>query len=530
MRPATQRRWFWPGVFAACVVVAGARSIALGKDANWDLRNYHWHNAWALLNGRIGVDVAPAQLQTYYNPLGDLPFYGLVHLLQDPRAVAFAMGTYVAVGVFFLLRILALLFPFDRSKANGAIWIGCAALVGLTGAAGTAAWGSTMNEWNSAALALAAVWLAVRAAVESEERRPCACAAAGFLMGCAVGLKLTYGIFAAGLLAGCLGFGTLEARLKRPLTSAAFMALGFLATYGWWGWILWREFENPFFIYFNGIFRSAWWEPFDFFDRNFGPRDWRQWIFFPIYFARRSLLVGEVAFRDYRLAALLLLAIAAWITSRARNLRENPNAPAPPAGPLDAGWRVLALFTLVSYLAWLKLFGIYRYLVPLEALSGALIIGCVLYILRRGRWQLAVTVALTLALVGTTRHGGWGRINFGSTYFDVAAPELPANSLVIMGYGHPMAYAAPFFRPGTRFVSPANNFMNVQQRNRLARRADELIRGHRGPAYLLEYRERLPHDERTLAHFELASHDALCQPVRSSMDIDYMRLCPLTRR
>ena len=29
-------------------------------------------------------------------------------------------------------------------------------------------------------------------------------------------------------------------------------------------------------------------------------------------------------------------------------------------------WRALAVFTLVAYLLWLKLFAIYRYLVPLE--------------------------------------------------------------------------------------------------------------------------------------------------------------------
>lgn len=68
----------WPAIFAACVLAAGAKSIALGKDANWDLKNYHWYNAWALLNARLGWDLAPAQVQTYYNPVGDLPFYFLV--------------------------------------------------------------------------------------------------------------------------------------------------------------------------------------------------------------------------------------------------------------------------------------------------------------------------------------------------------------------------------------------------------------------------------------------------------------------
>jgi hypothetical protein len=528
--PAIQGRWIWPGVFAACVVVAGLRSILLGKDANWDLRNYHYYNVWALLNGRLGFDVAPAMLQTYHNPLADLPFYWLVHVLQDPRAIAFWMGAYAAVAAYFLLRILVLLFPFDRSRANGAIWVGCAALIGLTGAAGTATWGSTMNEWPSAALALAALWLVVRAALEGGSRRPYACAMAGFVMGCAVGLKLTYGIFALGLLAACASHGSLRERLARPVSSGLFMALGFLATYGWWGWILWREFENPFFIYFNSVFQSPWWEPVAFVDRNFGPRDWKQWIFFPVYFSRRSLLVSEVGFRDYRLAVLLALAIAAWAMSRARNLRENPNAPAPPPDPLAAPWRAVALFTLVSYVAWLQLFGIYRYLVPLEATSGALIVASVLYVWRGGRWRLAVVAILTVLLVGTTRPGTWGRIEFGDSYFDVKAPEIAPDALVIMGYRHPMAYAAPFFRPGTRFVSPANNFLDVQQRNLLARRAAELIRGHRGPLYLLAYKELDPFDERTLAHFNLVLDEPGCKMVRSSMDIDYMRICPLRRR
>ena len=530
MIPARERRWGWPAAFAACVVVAGLRSVALGKDANWDLRNYHWYNAWSLLNGRFDLDVAPAMLQTYHNPLADLPFYGLVHAVQDPRIVAFAMGAYTAAAAYFLLRILVLLFPFDRDRANGAIWIACATLVGLTGASGTATWGSTMNEWPSAALALAALWLAVRAAVEGEARHPYDCAAGSFLMGCAVGLKLTYGVFAVGLVASCIAYGSLRARLSRPLWAAVLMGLGFLATYGWWGWILWREFGNPFFIYFNSLFQSPWWEAIDFYDRNFGPRDWKQWIFFPIYFARRSLLVGEVAFRDYRLAVLLLLTIAAWAMSRARNLRENPNAPAPPPDPLAAPWRALVLFTLVSYVAWLELFGIYRYLVPLEAVSGALIVGSVLYVWKSGRWRLAVVALLAILLVGTTRPGTWGRIEFGQSYFDVKAPELAPDPLVIMGYRHPMAYAAPFFRADARFVSPANNFLDVQQRNLLARRADELIRGHRGALYLLAYKEIDPFDERTLAHFGLVLDEPGCKAVPSSMDVDYMRICPLRRR
>ena len=163
-------------------------------------------------------------------------------------------------------------------------------------------------------------------------------------------------------------------------------------------------------------------------------------------------------------------------------------------------------------------------------MSGALIVGSVLYVWRSGRWRLAVVAMLAILLVGTTRPGTWGRIDFGHSYFDVKAPELASDPLVIMGYRHPMAYAAPFFRPDTRFVSPANNFLDVQQRNLLARRANDVIRGHRGALYLLAYKELDPFDERTLAHFGLVLDEPGCKVVPSSMDVDYMRICPLKRR
>jgi hypothetical protein len=520
-------RFLWPAVFAACVLAAGLRSILLGKDANWDLKNYHLYNAWALLSGRIGVDVAPAQLQTWHSPLADLPFHWLVTTVTEPRWVAFWMALPAAVAGFFLLRTLAVLFPFDRARANGALWIAAAAAVGLTGAAGAATWGTTMNEWPPAALLMAALFLAVRAAVEGERVRRRAFAAAGLLVGCAVGLKLTYAVFALGFFVACLAFGPVRARLVRTATAGACAALGFVACYAWWGWILWSEFANPFFPYFNAWFQSPWWEPVDFFDRSFGPRDWRQWIFFPVYFARSHLLVGEVSFRDWRLATLMAVTIAAWIVSRVRNLRENPYA-APPARAREArGWWLLGIFTLVSYAAWIKLYGIYRYLVPVELLSGALIVGCVLYVFQRGRVRVAVVIVLAVLLVGTTRPGSWGRIPFGSSYFDVSPPPVPADSLVVLGYRHPLAYAAPFFTPGTRFVSPVNNFLDIGQHNRMAKAADAAIRVHKGPRFFLSYKERTPHDERTLAHFGLSLDEAACQVVPSSMDENHMRLCPL---
>ena len=37
------------GVFFACWAAAAAVALALGRDSSWDLRHYHYYNAYALL-------------------------------------------------------------------------------------------------------------------------------------------------------------------------------------------------------------------------------------------------------------------------------------------------------------------------------------------------------------------------------------------------------------------------------------------------------------------------------------------------
>src|SRR5438552_17597373 len=77
----------------AAMLAAGAISaFVLRQAANWDLRNYHFYNAWAYVHSRLGWDLAPAQLQTFFNPLLDLPFYGVVAADWRPRLLAFGVG------------------------------------------------------------------------------------------------------------------------------------------------------------------------------------------------------------------------------------------------------------------------------------------------------------------------------------------------------------------------------------------------------------------------------------------------------
>jgi hypothetical protein len=77
----------------------GLGALLLGQDASWDLRDYHYYNPYAFLNNRMSFDVAPAQLQTYYNPMLYIPFYFMVNYLPPP-AVGLLLGTVQGINFY----------------------------------------------------------------------------------------------------------------------------------------------------------------------------------------------------------------------------------------------------------------------------------------------------------------------------------------------------------------------------------------------------------------------------------------------
>ncbi|HLX25233.1 MAG TPA: hypothetical protein VKR38_17925 [Usitatibacter sp.] len=509
-------RWTWPAAFVACIFAAGLLSVAMGLDVNWDLRNYHYYDAYAFLTGRLGWDIAPAQIQTYHNPLLDLVFYALVQEIPSPRVIAFAMAMPAGIAAVFLLRMLAALFP--PAVEGRALWIAAAFAIGVTGASGRAVIGSTMNEWQPAMLLMLSLTVIVASIAREDRASLRAIALAGIATGLATGLKLTYAVFAIGLAVATIATArSWREALKNAAVILAFLFAGFLASYGFWGAILWKEFGNPFFPYFNQVFQSPWWEPVAWFDRNFGPRTAIETVFFPFAFALQGSLVGEVAFRDWRLAALMTLAVVLAVRR------------APVAGLVPRPWLFLGVFTLVAYLVWLELYAIYRYLVPLEMLSGPLIVGCALAIARTRVARVLAVAAIAMLVVGTTRPGDWGRLPFRGAYFDVGMPDIAPRALVIMGPYDPMAYAIPLVRPDARFVSPHNNFLHYSQKNLLVKQIDGLIATHPGPIYSMDL-QGLDRMQDMLDHYGLERETGTCVPVRSYLDFSLMQLCRLGRR
>ena len=99
-----ERRRSRAAVFGLGCLFFGTYSVILGQENGSDLRYYHYYVAYAFLHHRVGFDYAPAQLQSYLNPLLFVPFYFLANHLP-PVVTGFLMGAWhgLTFGLIFLL-------------------------------------------------------------------------------------------------------------------------------------------------------------------------------------------------------------------------------------------------------------------------------------------------------------------------------------------------------------------------------------------------------------------------------------------
>ncbi len=58
----------WP-VLLLSMAASSVIAVLLGQDASWDVKNYHFYSGYALLNKPPHFDFAPAQVQSFFNPL-----------------------------------------------------------------------------------------------------------------------------------------------------------------------------------------------------------------------------------------------------------------------------------------------------------------------------------------------------------------------------------------------------------------------------------------------------------------------------
>jgi len=323
----------WPRLLALVLILAAAYLLSRMPDTDEDARLYHLAGpeSYLLIHKIFAV---PGHFAWH------MPFGAEMDFL-----VPFALGgiTYAKqVNVAVLIVLLGLVWSLSSSLGRGSLW--SAIWVGTAGLVLGQCW-EGKNDFELAMYCTGSALCAVNAVKGSRRWLvPAAC-----LAGLAVGVKLTAGLFCAGLF-----FGLLLYMKPRPSSKrwAIIFGLGLLPFIGWLG-AAWLFLGNPFHPFLSGLFPDLGWGPFysEWLNRqarSISPAE---------ALMKRDWLLGiwrGLGSYDHGSVALF------WILPLALLGRKSRES------------RLLAVCVLVMYLAWIPSHRNPRYLFPLIPLVAAL--------------------------------------------------------------------------------------------------------------------------------------------------------------
>lgn len=501
-------------------------ALAFGQDANWDLRNYHWYNAYAFLNGRYGFDLLPSQTPYFYNPILDLPLY-LVGTHFSAVSTTLFLGFLQGLN-FILLFTLAhrVLLPHEHRNT----WALLIALFGMIGGGVLGEIGTSFYD-NIVSLGvlgtLSVLTLRLGQAAEGKPVRWWKWVLAGIPVGIVSGLKLPTTVFAVGIgLAFFLYTApSMRVRFQRSALVATGMLFGFALGLGPWAWFLQTEFANPLFPYFNDLFLSPLAPAESSRDMKFLAQGLEK-LYFPFLFTYDPMQVGEVVWRDLKIVlvyALLPLALVLRLRKVAGYNTANDLASHRRTFVLTAG--------VISYFAWLLMFAIYRYAIPLEMLA-ALLLFLSLDLLRANAYtKKMLFMGLILLCWGAMSPADWGRRPHGEDFIKVEGPMLSPNRnhMILMAGFQPYSHVLPYFPPEAPVIRIQSNFSSPEEKKGINDVLKARVENHVGPLWLLVPTYDTPWVSGTvLPQFGLKAKLRECRIVSNNLSED-LHLCPLIR-
>jgi hypothetical protein len=395
--------------------------------------------------------------------------------------------------------------------------------------------GNTMGDNMTALCVLGSLLLLVRATLQpgGALRQQAAAAGplllAGFVMGIGTGLKLTNATYA---LALCLSLFALGRGVFAFVRAGWLFGLGVLAgialSAGHWYWRMWTVFGNPLFPQFNDRFQGPMAAPIGIGDTGWLPKTALESWLWPFLFTLDPKRICEIPLRHLLWP---LLYVAVIVAAGAALLALARRRPMPQSLQMAPGARVVLAFGVLSYLLWLKLFSIYRYLVPLE------LIGPLMFFLLLQGWNARLvgrTLAFT-ALAGVllfkAGHGNWGHGHWTQKAFDVEVPTIaaPERSVLVMVQA-PTGWLASFFPDSMAIVSLGAGFPESDgYRNRVQAMLEERNAGW----YVLLKAEQdaQPRAQETLTRYALQADLSSCRQYRAMIGTDQApyQLCTLRR-
>jgi len=305
--------------------------------------------------------------------------------------------------------------------------------------------------------------------------------AAGLLAGMGAGLKLTNALYAAVLCAGLLTLPLPAATRARIATLFAVgAASGFALTGGYWAVLMAQRFGNPLFPQFGSLFPNPLAAPISVADTAWRPKEAWQHVLWPFLVSLDARRAGQLGLRQI----IWTLVYAGFISWAVAALRRR----SPPDGRAALGTpgRLVLVMVGAGFVAWMEMFGIYRYLVPIEMLSplAVFLLATVRWPLKKAvrvsRWLLGIATLTAVAGMKTWGHGGW---RDPMLHVDVPSLADAAHTTVVIAGGEPpWSWVAVGFPREVAFVQVGGNF---PEGPRLRPMMEERIAARAGPVFAL---------------------------------------------
>lgn len=456
------KNYHWIVLFVSIAASAGI-AVGLGQDVSFDLFNYHYYLGFAFLHKPFTYDLAPAQIQSFHNPL--LHVLSFLALSSFPGKIAAAsLGALQGLNFYLVFQISQTLLSGLKNPYRAVLSLSNAA-VGFYGIASCTELGTTIGDNMVSILVLSGLWIVLRRLPSGRiqgSRSPIAFIFAGFLIGCASGLKMPASMYVLAVaFSAAIVFLKMRCFRSFIIPLCGGLMVGFLAAYAFWGYNLYSSFQNPFFPYLNKIFHSAYYDFENFRDTRFLPRNLNQIFFYPFAFIQKNRLAAEIEFRDLRfalcyIAVVLLAGICLFRFFKSGHKGERSGTDK----PHDFRLPFLTLFFFLSYIIWQQQSSMYRFLVVLEMLAPVFLALVISHFLRTKSLVFWSSMVLNLIIIAAAIPIQFQRQNFDDDFLKLQIPkihELDESVVLMTGY-EPISYIVPSFPANTRFVRLSSTY------------------------------------------------------------------------
>lgn len=509
----------------------GFLSIYLGQDVNWDLRNYHFYNSYAFLNQRLEYDSFAAQIQTFINPIMYIPIYWAIQYIK-PIYVSFMIGAIQGLNLFLCYLIAQSVLEKLQIKFSSYLSLSIA-IISTCSPLFLSEVGVTMGDNLSSLPVLLGILIIIKQYKQNSNNLS-VLMISGFFLGIAAGFKLTNLLY---VLATIISLCILSPKNIKSLFSIVLfllgIILGFILISGYWSLLMIEKYNNPLFPFYNSIFKSPYLTPVSFKDQRWIPDNFIAIFNYPWSWliGKEPSLSSEQKFRDIRWFFIIVLYIINglnFLFLKNRKLTINNECQ---KGFVE---HFLLIFTGISFVIWLFMFGYSRYLIPLDLFSGITIFILIYFLKIKINRKLKIFAILLLysLILFTMQIPSHGRLpSWSNSWFgvEIDAPLKSERMLVVMLSHDPISYVIPFFPKSVRFVRIEGNFEHLIENTLSEKRLHSIIDEYQDNIYaLIPSRQNIKDSQEKLRQYNLfVPESSQCFEIKSHFE--KLNLCSLER-